>query len=895
MASFTDAISSFNPYVQQLPVETMAQVGQQRQAQYNAGVQKIQDQVNNTAALDILHPDKKAYLQSKLDQLGSKLKSVAAGDFSNQQLVNSVGGMTAQIAKDPTIQSGVYDTQKIRSEMATANALYREGKSSINNVNFLNNQINEYLNTKGTDNSFTGKYVNYVDLNKKWQDLADNLKKNAPDNSVDNPYKTTPDGKTIYYIRDKKGNVVNTSTDIKSGGIPQPENAMKRVSIKGVSAQSMYEAIKNSLTADDEEQMKVDAWAHYRGQGPNTVLPDLIKSNQLAKDSLEKEISKLKVDLITSPNLSADDKISIQADINKKQAKLASGDFDKELQDAVIALQDPRNLESVKYQVYTKKFLNGKSVDLSNQSIKEEVLANPYTAVDLQRQAQQEAIRSHNLEHSDRQATTALGWAKLEEDKWKDKATIDLEMKKWQDAHPGIKVETRAISTDVVAPTVNAINDDVSGLIKSKNDLDNRYKDKLKLNQKELDDLYSRWIKNPKVASGNDEIDYLTMRLNNEKAMVAKQNILDLVNKGGKVYDDQLNTALANVKGIVGNDGKQVASGRDLWDVQALYERNLSKGYTTSTGLSTVNHLPELNVQKFLKEVGGDPTKQYIAKALVKQVSGQSLTANERIAVNQMTKVKQIADPIVGKIEKDRYDYEAKTIAKYDPQYQEQVGTIDPKNVSDMANLGMLIGNTIDNLNTSGLGVDLPHGAKLDAATLAKMMSDSGSAKEDVTATIVKNADGSAQAHINQGSSTQTIPVSAENLAKYYPEYAKGNPYNSDFCFIAANPNKTTNYGRNTRGNQPQDALTAAHTGYEIPGLQGTQYQNMVRYDIIGRDENDGHSNTDRFALRIFVNKNGTWIPSESKGGYVSGSSIQYNIENTIGPSTIEDILKNSK
>ena len=39
MASFTDAISSFNPYVQQLPVELMAKVGMAKQAQYDAGIQ----------------------------------------------------------------------------------------------------------------------------------------------------------------------------------------------------------------------------------------------------------------------------------------------------------------------------------------------------------------------------------------------------------------------------------------------------------------------------------------------------------------------------------------------------------------------------------------------------------------------------------------------------------------------------------------------------------------------------------------------------------------------------------------------------------------------------------------------------------------------------------------
>ena len=93
MASYTDAIAQFNPYVQQLPVELMMKVGMQKQAQYDAGVQKIQHYIDNIAGLDIYRNVDKEYLQSKLGELGKNLKTVAAGDFSDQQLVSSVGGL----------------------------------------------------------------------------------------------------------------------------------------------------------------------------------------------------------------------------------------------------------------------------------------------------------------------------------------------------------------------------------------------------------------------------------------------------------------------------------------------------------------------------------------------------------------------------------------------------------------------------------------------------------------------------------------------------------------------------------------------------------------------------------------------------------------------------------
>ena len=65
MASFTDQISQFNPYIPQLPVDAMVKVGMQKQAQYDQGVQKIQGYVDNIAGMDVIRDVDKQLLQSK--------------------------------------------------------------------------------------------------------------------------------------------------------------------------------------------------------------------------------------------------------------------------------------------------------------------------------------------------------------------------------------------------------------------------------------------------------------------------------------------------------------------------------------------------------------------------------------------------------------------------------------------------------------------------------------------------------------------------------------------------------------------------------------------------------------------------------------------------------------
>ena len=116
MASYADKIPTFNPYVAQLPVEAMVKVGMQKQQQYDEGLQKIQTTIDNVAGLDVANDVDKQYLQSKLDSLGNNLKTVAAGDFSNFQLVNSVNGMTKQISKDKNVINAVSSTAWLRSK-----------------------------------------------------------------------------------------------------------------------------------------------------------------------------------------------------------------------------------------------------------------------------------------------------------------------------------------------------------------------------------------------------------------------------------------------------------------------------------------------------------------------------------------------------------------------------------------------------------------------------------------------------------------------------------------------------------------------------------------------------------------------------------------------------------
>ena len=68
MASYTSrpsSLSEYVPYVQQLPVDAMVNVGMTKQGQYNQGVQKIQTSIDQVAGLSMMRDVDKSYLKSK--------------------------------------------------------------------------------------------------------------------------------------------------------------------------------------------------------------------------------------------------------------------------------------------------------------------------------------------------------------------------------------------------------------------------------------------------------------------------------------------------------------------------------------------------------------------------------------------------------------------------------------------------------------------------------------------------------------------------------------------------------------------------------------------------------------------------------------------------------------
>ena len=351
MASFTDSpqlLTNFNPYVQQLPIEAVREVGMYKQAKYDEGIQKIQTSIDNVAGLDVIREVDKGYLQSKLNDLSNNLKSVAAGDFSNYQLVNSTAGMASKIAKDKLVQNAVMSSAKYRKgvqEMETAN---KEGKGSPSNDWLFNTKANEWLSSQDVTSGFNEGYKPYTDYSKNALEVIKGLVKN--ENIKDVALEFDASGKVIGIL-----------------------DASTRTKVAGITPERIQQALMVGLDASDFQQMQIDGRYSYSNKPTEQFVKDLTDSYTNDKNALLKQKEVLSNSMDSTNSIEAKLKIQEQVNALDRQLNLVTNDYNK-----ITGMISNGDSEAAKAQLFTTKWINNFAQTFSHSEISQTYETNPY-------------------------------------------------------------------------------------------------------------------------------------------------------------------------------------------------------------------------------------------------------------------------------------------------------------------------------------------------------------------------------------------------------------------------------------------------------------------------------------------------------------------------------------
>lgn len=854
MASYTDNIPKFNPYVQTIPVDEMVQVGMYKQQKYEEGIQKIQTNIDNIAGLDVANDADKAYLQSKLNQLGNSLVSVAAGDFSNFQLVNSVNGMTNQIARDSNVQAAVASTAKLRKEQQRKEKAIQDGKSSPENDFVFNMQVSEYLNSSKIGQSFNGQYIEYRDVDKKLRGLAADLQKAGVDTTIDNPFKRdSVTGKTLYYSKD--GSV---STDPSKGGTPQIATSMLKTTVKGIGAQKLLNNFYDSLDEGDKRQLNITAQYHYRNSTPITFQNDIIRTYNEKKKMYSEAIVDASVKLATG-NLTPEQQTILKNQINEAKKLVYEGGFDEQMREEMAAVDTEAESTAYKYKIYSQKYLTNLAKDLANESISTEYKDNPDFKAMMDQKRLQFDIQKQNQDHQEWLADHLLDKEKFAYEKLKD-AKVD--------ASNQPIVTPGALNTDLPEVSLFDVGNEIKGLKADKQAVDNKYGKvifpdlKGADRQKALNKLYDEYKMNPQKSLTPNQREYLKERGILEINLADKNNLYNSAMKIGGGYQKQLNDMLASEPGLVINaNGKFINfTAKELFDYNRLKDKYMK--------LSPDREMAEMyaNQSLSLKYKG---TKYAL------------LSPNNTVIQTKLAKIDNKFKTKASQIYSTLNDAQSKYIMSKMPEYQTQVGTVNLANENVVNKLNALLTLKATQYAQYGaLDKDRPDDYDPDeVATIRKNESKTAGYQ------IVKKYDGSAILVLTDGKTVQKVPISQSEMNTYFPEYSRRNIVSDIKSAVIASPNMTTNLAGT------MDPVNARMTGFSMPGLAGSGLEEKVRYDVIGSPFNDGGDN-DKFQLVMYFNSSKGWITKVvNESEYATEQGVS-NMINAVNPYTINTMLK---
>jgi hypothetical protein len=785
----------------------MVQVGMYKQAKYDQGVQKVQNYIDRIAGLDVSKPGHKEYLQSKLNELGSKLRTVAAGDFSNQQLVNSVSGMTGQIVKDPIVQNAVYSTQLIKRGYSEIEAARKAGKSSRNNERDYQDSVNDFMANPDLKASFSGRYTPYKDVNKVAMEAIKALHPKLK--SLDIPF-VIKDGKISREVAD----------------------AIRREKITGIDEGQIETAIRAAFTADDYNQLAIDSKYSLESFGAEDLIGRVNSDLEVGKENARKQINFINSQIpkyATDPNQLSE--LNKRLKYYKEQLGEPGkpGKLDQQAVDDIKQIREG-NLNSAKYSMYKdgffKQFANAFAYDEEEISY----VDNPMMQIQLRKDEIAISRAREQRQAKEFEITTALKKKEIDQKdqelylKGVELGTINPNEPYQLGSETDKKLKSGERLNGQIDNTIKSIDDDV-------NDLKARG-----LTDDQITGLVDDYAKNGNKSNVNPAyIATIQSILKNKKNLEAltqlKENTIDEAKKA--VYNNPVNVAKLkeendyinkNFDGtqkvtIKANDGTSIRISEK--DMVSLYKSgnlqfNAPKGLQGGTMTLNLNG-KNYNVESERFGVGSQETVNNVTKKLK----------------NYYDKFNKVTSNLDEQLQ-DKY------LEMLAPRVGELVPTIRAVNYGKEQKLPVNLANNLSALITAADVKDIAADSKYDRDTASKFLTDENIKNTRVF--VQANPDGTYLISIkNDGDPTniQNLKVTANQVAGTLgAQYLMQNPSEALLLRLGRG---TTNIN-----NVPEQAQFQTQFG---------NFPNINRYQVLA-DLDEDTKNPNLFVPKFHLLKN---------------------------------------
>jgi predicted DNA-binding protein YlxM (UPF0122 family) len=221
-------------YTPPVDLNVLGRTLQFKQAQYDAGINKVQGLLDNAASLDVVKDSDREYLNTKLNNLVDTANNIGGADYSDPNVSNQIAGLSSQIFGDPNIVNAVANTKKFRYVQGYYKDLKEKKPKDWNPANewYDMNKFTDWLSDGQVGTSAqagAGQVTPFVDYEKDWQNLFNKMTANMKSEITD------------------KGMMYRIDTQ------------------KYVSPQQIYDAAQKLLTPAQRRQLAIEGRYTYDG------------------------------------------------------------------------------------------------------------------------------------------------------------------------------------------------------------------------------------------------------------------------------------------------------------------------------------------------------------------------------------------------------------------------------------------------------------------------------------------------------------------------------------------------------------------------------------------------------------------------------------------------------
>lgn len=173
MANFAQTTpQTFTPYIPKFNTQLYAQIGMQRQQQYDDNVEKIQSYIDTVSGIQVSRDVDKKYLEDKINNMRSDIEGLVGSDFSLNKVMRTARGYISNVANDRNIQAAVMSSMNKQKDIEAMNTAVKEGKASLSNTHDVLKRISAYDNSTQLGEVYQAKgytpYYNRAEAFNKW-------------------------------------------------------------------------------------------------------------------------------------------------------------------------------------------------------------------------------------------------------------------------------------------------------------------------------------------------------------------------------------------------------------------------------------------------------------------------------------------------------------------------------------------------------------------------------------------------------------------------------------------------------------------------------------------------------------------------------------------------------